>query len=587
VTASVVVAGTQSIDVGGTTHLTASALTSTGTPITGKTFTWSSSNNAVATVTSDGTVTGVSAGTAAISAAAEGVSGQLSVTINSPALVVATVTVSGASSVTAGQTTKLTAAATTATGVAVTGRNVTWSSNATGVASVSSDGTVTGVSAGSAIISATIDGVVGTRTLTVIVTPPVVANVTVSGNAAVQVGRTIALSAAATDAAGVAIAGKTFTWTTSSTATATVDGNGVVTGIAPGTATISAAVDGKTGSKVVTVSTATSGAQSITIAGPFTGQAGTTTQLTAVVKDANGGVIPDAIVTWSSSDTVNVPISATGLVTAVHIANANITASSGNATANAPFSSSLSPYTFSFPPAMSATEQQMIKDNVQAAHALHKTVFNRQIQNSTVISALGVQGTCANGGAAAATTSGSLVICFQNPGWLQPSAVLKKKIVQHELFHVWQWENHWLNNNPALVGAYWIAEGSAELMGFKGVDATGALPFATGVGCNVKESSDFALSHPPGLPALSSVETAQTFNGVQGPIYTTSMLGMNELTTQNGLASLKTYADAIAAGTEWHTAFQTAFGVSTTAFYSGFPAYYASLPVPATYQCNF
>jgi hypothetical protein len=66
------------------------------------------------------------------------------------------------------------------------------------------------------------------------------------------------------------------------------------------------------------------------------------------------------------------------------------------------------------------------------------------------------------------------------------------------------------------------------------------------------------------------------------------MTGVDQLVTARGLSSLNTYMDTIAAGgaTPYMTAFQTAFGQTTTAFYDQFPAYRASLSVPATYQCQ-
>jgi len=152
---------------------------------------------------------------------------------------------------------------------------------------------------------------------------------------------------------------------------------------------------------------------------------------------------------------------------------------------------------------------------------------------------------------------------------------------------VLQFEEKWLGN-PATAGADWIIEGSAELVGYAGVDAMGLLPLATTRGCVVKEVTDFAHQQPPGLPALSTVESAQVFQTTVGPIYSYSLTAMDELTTKSGagLASLKTYGEAIGGGTAWQTAFQTAFGMSVTAFYTQFPAYYATLPIPATYSCR-
>jgi hypothetical protein len=153
--------------------------------------------------------------------------------------------------------------------------------------------------------------------------------------------------------------------------------------------------------------------------------------------------------------------------------------------------------------------------------------------------------------------------------------------VQHEVFHLWQFEYKWLGT-PSLPGAHWVIEGSAELMGFRGVDARGLLSFSTALGCQLKEVADFA----PGVPPLSNVETAQTFSGTAGPMYPLSMIAMDRLTAVRGLVSLKAYADAIASGTAWQAAFESSFGTTTSAFYSQFPAYRSGLPVPPQYLCG-
>lgn len=66
----------------------------------------------------------------------------------------------------------LTASALTATGAAVTGASLTWSSGAPQVATVSASGVVTGVSVGTAVITAAAGAVTGTSTVTVRTAPP-------------------------------------------------------------------------------------------------------------------------------------------------------------------------------------------------------------------------------------------------------------------------------------------------------------------------------------------------------------------------------------------------------------------------------
>ena len=81
---------------------------------------------------------------------------------------VASVTVSPpTSSVTVGQTVQFSAVLKDAAGNTLSGRVISWSSDQPGVATVTSAGLVTAVSAGSAVITATSEGQVGTASVTV------------------------------------------------------------------------------------------------------------------------------------------------------------------------------------------------------------------------------------------------------------------------------------------------------------------------------------------------------------------------------------------------------------------------------------
>jgi uncharacterized protein YjdB len=134
--------------------------------LVGRTVTWSSSNGAVATVSATGLVTGVTAGTVSMTATSEGVSGTLSITVLAGPVASVTVTPS-TSTVEVGRTTPLVAAMRDSLGALLTGRAVAWTSSATAVAIVAADGTVTGTSPGSATITATSEGQVGTATVMV------------------------------------------------------------------------------------------------------------------------------------------------------------------------------------------------------------------------------------------------------------------------------------------------------------------------------------------------------------------------------------------------------------------------------------
>lgn len=86
--------------------------------------------------------------------------------------------------------------------------------------------------------------------------PPAVSTVQVSLAGTLTVGQSTQATAVLRDAAGNVLTGRTVTWSSSNTAAATVSGSGIVTGIGPGVAQISAASEGRTGSATVTVNSA-------------------------------------------------------------------------------------------------------------------------------------------------------------------------------------------------------------------------------------------------------------------------------------------------------------------------------------------
>ena len=116
-----------------------------------------------------------------------------------------------------------------------TNKNVTWSTSNASIATVN-NGEVTAVSAGTATITATADGKSATCTVTVTAATVPVTGVTMNKTStSLYVGDTETLTATvAPDNA----TNKAVTWTSSDSAVATVDQNGVVTAVAHGTATI-------------------------------------------------------------------------------------------------------------------------------------------------------------------------------------------------------------------------------------------------------------------------------------------------------------------------------------------------------------
>ena len=314
-----------SIVIGNTTFATATARDASSNVLFGRAMSWSSDNSGVATVSVSGVVNAVSDGTAGITAASEGRSGTATVTVVVPP--VASVTVSLASStIAAGSTTQATVTTRDASGQVLTGRAVSWSSDNTQVATVSSAGVVTGVNAGSANITATSEGRSGTATVTVFVPP--VASVTVSlASSTIGVGSSTQATATTRDANGQVLTGRAVSWSSDNSLVATVSGTGVVTGVSAGSANITATSEGHSGSAAVTVATVAVASVSVSVASSAIG-VGKTTQATATTRDAGGNILVGRSVAWTSDNTSIATVSTTGVVTGVATGTANITATS-------------------------------------------------------------------------------------------------------------------------------------------------------------------------------------------------------------------------------------------------------------------
>jgi uncharacterized protein YjdB len=210
--------------------------------------TWSSDNTAAATVSNlsgtKGVVKGVAAGTANIIAAMLGVTGSSPVIVTSAVLTSIKVSTTGAPfTAPAGQVQYM------ATGTYSDGSTqnlttaVTWISSNPAVATITQNGLATGQGAGSTTITATQDSVVGTTELAVTASKLVSVSVTSPNSSSKLASQTsVQLKATGTFEDGTTQdLTDSATWTSSDATVATVSStNGVVRGVAPGTATIRA-----------------------------------------------------------------------------------------------------------------------------------------------------------------------------------------------------------------------------------------------------------------------------------------------------------------------------------------------------------
>jgi trimeric autotransporter adhesin len=332
VDATLVTPQAMSLELGSTGQLQAIALDNTFAAIAGKQASWQSGTPAVASVDPDGTVHALALGVSEITASIDGK--QATATVTVIPVSVATVTIDPpAPTVAVAFTTPLTAVTKDAAGNVLADRAIAWHSEAPGVATVDGAGVVTGVSPGEAVIVAESEGKSGAVTVTVIPAP--VEQVEVQPpDPTVQVGLTITLSAVLRDALGNVLGDRQVDWASVTPAVATVDAAGIVTGVAPGTTTVTATVEGKVGSTTVTVIPAEPLAPvasvSISPNAPSVAKYADA-QLTATLRDADNNVLTGRPIAWSTTP-------GTGEVTLLATSGATITmrgAAEGTATVTA------------------------------------------------------------------------------------------------------------------------------------------------------------------------------------------------------------------------------------------------------------
>lgn len=269
--------------------------------------------------------------------------------VTAPVLTSVTVTPE-TGSLTTGGTLSLTAAPKDQNGNAFSGATVTWTSNNTAVATVSSTGVVTAVAPGTATITASAanGSVVATDTASITVTAPAPAAVLTSigispTSTSVAIGGTKTLVATPKDQNGNAFSGATVAWTSSNTAVATVSAAGLVQGVSAGTATITAtAVSGTvtvSGTSAITVTAtpapAPKPARIITnLEAKKTITAGKAKRVFAFLKGEDGKIVKDAAIVWTSSDPSVATVTGNGVLKGVKAGTATITvkATSGSTT---------------------------------------------------------------------------------------------------------------------------------------------------------------------------------------------------------------------------------------------------------------
>src|SRR5712691_5573882 len=300
-----------SVPQGQTVQLTATAKDANGTPLTGRTITWSSSNTSVATVNASGLVSGVVAGSATITATSEGQSGSSAITVTPPSSTCPTSSTAFQNSAFTSQNGSFTAtfdATPNGTGLdAATGLSQGAAAVYTDLAVIirfNPSGTIDARNGGAYAAANAIPYTAGTsyhfRIVVDVPSHTYAAYVTPAGGAEQTIGTGFAFRTEQSTVTALA------NWAlTAITGTHTVC-NFSLSGVTPPTPVAS-----------VTVTPATANMSD-----------GQTVQLTATPKDVNGNPLTGRAMAWSSNNTSVATVSGSGLVTAVGAGSATITASS-------------------------------------------------------------------------------------------------------------------------------------------------------------------------------------------------------------------------------------------------------------------
>ncbi|HEU5154517.1 MAG TPA: Ig-like domain-containing protein [Gemmatimonadales bacterium] len=322
ITSVAIAPASSSVMVGDTMQLTATPRAGGGTTVPSP-IKWSSSDAAVAEVSSTGLVTALAPGSVTITAACDDVKGTASVTVT-PVPVASIVIAPAEKKLHPGESAQLEVVLRDPRDAPLKDRPVEWRSEAPDKVTVSATGKVSAIAEGTARITATAEGKSGSATIQVVPMP--VATVLIGGPPELAVGDAVQLNVTLKDAKGGILRGRAITWSSSDSKIATVSPSGLTTALTPGKATITVESEGQRATHPLNIKPAPVG--SVTVESPGSIVAGETAQLNAVLRDSRGAVLIGRQVKWTSATPKVATVSDAGLVTAVDVGGARITCES-------------------------------------------------------------------------------------------------------------------------------------------------------------------------------------------------------------------------------------------------------------------
>src|SRR6184192_3048251 len=308
-------ASVDTVTAGNSETFTATPRDAQGNPLRGRSVTWAVGDSSIArvehTVLQTALVRALHQGTTTITAMSEGKSASAQLVVTAPPSVASVSVTPPADTVVVGEDSVFfSATLRDAQGRQLYGRIVTWAISDTSVARIVSSygphAAFRPAKPGSAVVTATSEGKSGTAQL-VVIAPPPVASVTVSPSAdTVTAGDLASFLATLRDARGNPLGHRSVSWTVGDHSVAqieqTADQSAQVRALHPGTTTVTATSEGKTGSAQLVV-IAPPPVASVTVApSADTVAVGDGVTFVATPRDAHDNPLSGRSVTWTVSD---------------------------------------------------------------------------------------------------------------------------------------------------------------------------------------------------------------------------------------------------------------------------------------------
>jgi serine/threonine-protein kinase len=316
-----------SIEVGQTLQLRVSQ--SSGASLAGVNTRWKSEDPTIATVDDSGLVTGRSVGLAKITVTGGAAIGRVAVSVRAQSVETLVITPQNPEIVTDAEI-QFVATVLDARGSTLAGQVIHWQSSDVSVCAISGQGRAIGISPGKVTITATCGDIQVTAHARVRL--PAVERVTVDpGEVSIEAEDTKRLTATVYAAMDRKITGRPITWKSTVPAVVSVDVQGTIKGVSPGTGAVIATCDGKDGIASISVRS-----QPVVVVRIQPEQlqleVGRSLQLKGVGEDRRGRSVTEKNIEWQSDNDNIAIVDASGKVHAVHEGRTVVRATAGDVT---------------------------------------------------------------------------------------------------------------------------------------------------------------------------------------------------------------------------------------------------------------